>query len=189
MPSLSTEATCLPTTTWRYVAGEFGKPKLAAGLLKWDLHFNISHTRGLVACAIAGQEVGVDVERSNRILDLRIVRHSFAPEEIRILNSAPPKQQRKIFFRSWTLKEAFIKATGEGLRRPLDSFSFSLAPVRIAFHHERNRRPDHGDQAEWRFWEWRPTKECNVALAARLTPMGIIHIDAGPARSADIGPL
>jgi 4'-phosphopantetheinyl transferase len=47
---------------------------------------------------------------------------------------APPGEQANIFFRLWPLKGAFIKATGEGLSRPLDSFFFSFAPVRIALH-------------------------------------------------------
>jgi 4'-phosphopantetheinyl transferase len=115
------EATGLPARTWHYVTGEFGKPALAAEFSKWNLHFNISHTRGLAACAIAHQEVGVDVERSDRAVDLAIARHYFAPEEVRVLNSASPGREGKVFFRFWSLKEAFIKATGEGLNRPLDS--------------------------------------------------------------------
>ena len=112
--SMLSEVTGLSTKTWHYVAGEFGKPALATELSKWKLHFNISHTRGLAVCAIASQEIGVDVERSDRTIDLGIARHYFAPEEVRILNSAPPGQESKIFFRFWSLKEAFIKATGEG---------------------------------------------------------------------------
>ena len=59
------EATGLSTRTWRYVAGEFGKPALAAEFSKWNLYFNISHTRTLAACAIASQEVGGP--RSDRV--------------------------------------------------------------------------------------------------------------------------
>ena len=114
------EATGLSTRTWRYVAGEFGKPALAAEFSKWNLYFNISHTRGLAACAIASQEVGVDVERFHQSIDLGTARHYFAPEEVRMLSSAAPGEQANIFFRLWPLKEAFIKATGEGLSRPLD---------------------------------------------------------------------
>jgi 4'-phosphopantetheinyl transferase len=183
------DATGLSTTTWHYVTGEFGKPGLAGELSKWTLQFNISHTRGLAACAIASQEIGVDVERSDQTIDLGIARHHFAPEEVRILNSAPRGQARKIFFRFWSLKEAFIKATGEGLRRPLDSFSFSFEPLRIAFHPERNDRPSRDDPAEWRFWELRPTTNCVAALAVRSTQIDCIRLDAGPARAADIGPV
>jgi 4'-phosphopantetheinyl transferase len=183
------EATGLPTNTWRYVAGEFGKPALAGEFSKWNLHFNISHTHGLAACAIASHDIGVDIERSDRTIDHGIARHSLAPEEIRILNSASPGQESKIFFRFWSLKEAFIKATCEGLRRPLDTFSFSFEPVRIAFHPERNDRPGRDDPAEWRFWELHPTNNCVAALAARSTHVSCIRLDAGPARAADIRPL
>ena len=102
-----------------------------------------------------------------------------------------PGEQANIFFRFWPLKEAFIKATGEGLSRPLDSFSFSFEPVRIAFHPERNNRPGRDDPAEWRFWEWYLANDCVAALAvrSRSTDMSAIRLDAGPARATDIGPL
>jgi 4'-phosphopantetheinyl transferase len=183
------EATGLSTRTWRYVAGEFGKPALDAEFSEWNLHFNISHTRGMVACAIARQEIGVDVERSDRTIDLEIARRYFAPEEIRILNSASPHRQVNTFFRFWVLKEAFIKATGEGLNRPLDSFSFALEPVGIVFHPERNDRPGRDNPAEWRFWEWQPANNCVAALAVWSAQANSIRLDAGPARAAEIGPL
>jgi 4'-phosphopantetheinyl transferase len=183
------EATGLPPRTWRYVAGEFGKPALAAEFLKWNLHFNISHTRGLAACAIARQEIGIDVERADRTIDLGIAQHYFAPEEVRILNSVSPGQEGKVFFRFWSLKEAFIKATGEGLSRSLDSFSFSFEPVRIAFHPERNNRPGRDSSADWRFWEWQPASDCVAALAVQATHGSSIRLDAGSARAAVIGPL
>ena len=180
------EVTGISTRAWRFVTGEFGKPALAADFREWNLHFNISHTRGLVACAIARHEVGVDVERSDRTIDLDIARRYFAPEEVRILHSLPKPQQIDTFFRFWSLKEAFIKATGEGLSRPLDSFSFAFEPARVAFHAERNNRPGCDDPAEWRFWEWHPANDCVAALAIRSTHASSIWVDAGPARAADI---
>src|SRR5262249_29606741 len=153
------------------------------------LEFNISHTRGLVACVIARHEVGVDVEQSDRMIDLGIARHYFAPEEVRILSSAPRSQQAEIFFRFWSLKEAFIRATGEGLSRPLNSFSCCFEPVRIAFHPERNNRSARDDPTEWQFWEFLPTKGCVAALAVRTTCLGGIQLDEGPARATDIGPI
>jgi 4'-phosphopantetheinyl transferase len=183
------EATGMPTSSWRYFTGAFGKPAVAAELSESRLQFNISHTRGLVACAIARHEVGVDVERSDRTIDLGIARHYFAPEEVRLLSSAPRSQHAEIFFRFWSLKEAFIKATGEGLSRPLDSFSFCFEPVRIAFHPERNDRSACDDPAEWQFWQFLPTKGCVAALAVRTTCFNGIQLDAGPARAAGIGPL
>lgn len=183
------EATGLSTDVWRYTAGEFGKPALAADLSKWNLHYNISHSHGLAACAIAAHDVGIDVERSDPTIDLSIARDYFAPEEIRILNSTAPSQQHKVFFRFWTLKEAFIKATGEGLSRPLNSFSFSREPLGIAFHPERNERRSDDNPAEWRFWELHPTNNCAAALAVRSASSGYIELDARPAAAADVRPL
>jgi 4'-phosphopantetheinyl transferase len=185
--SMLSEATGISTNLWRFVTGEFGKPALAADFRECNLHFNISHTRGLVACAIARQEVGLDVERSNPTIDLDIARRYFAPEEVRLLSSFPPEQQGKVFFRFWSLKEAFIKATGEGLSRPLNSFAFSFEPVRIAFHPERDNRPGRDDPADWRFWEWHPANDCVAALAVRSANASSIRVDAGLARAPDIG--
>ncbi len=81
------EATGLSTDVWRYTVGQFGKPALAADLSKWNLHHNISHTRGLATCAIATHDIGIDVERSDQTIDPGIARDYFAPEEINwILN-------------------------------------------------------------------------------------------------------
>jgi 4'-phosphopantetheinyl transferase len=68
--SMLSEATGIPTQLWRFVIEEFGKPELAVQFRECNLHFNISHTRGLVACAIAHQQVGVDVERSDRPISI-----------------------------------------------------------------------------------------------------------------------
>jgi 4'-phosphopantetheinyl transferase len=183
------EATGLSTDVWRYTVGEFGKPALAAHLSKWNLHFNISHTRGLAACAIATYDIGIDVERSDQAIDPGIARDYFSPEEIQILNSAAPSQKHRLFLRFWSLKEAFIKATGEGLSRPLDSFSFSFEPLGIAFHPERNARRSSDDPAEWQFWELHPANDCAAALAMRSDCSGYIQLDARPATAAEVRPL
>jgi 4'-phosphopantetheinyl transferase len=79
-----------------------------------------------------------------------------------MLRSKAQDAQRTTFFRLWTLKEAFIKATGEGLSRPLDSFSFALDPVSITFD-----PADADDPTRWQFVEQRPTPRHLLALAVR----------------------
>jgi 4'-phosphopantetheinyl transferase len=179
------ESTGLPTATWRYVAGEFGKPALAADCSGSGLHFNIAHTRGLVACAIAHDEVGVDVEASDRMTDCDIADRFFSPEEARLVRSSPPETRAHLFFRFWTLKEAFIKATGEGLTRPLDSFSFAFDPVRIQFHPERQDILRHDDPAAWRFAEIRAARDRPLAVAFRRKCSGP-WLDAREARPEEI---
>src|ERR1700730_18628463 len=70
--AMLSDATGLPTATWRYVQKEFGKHALAANCASSGLRFNISHTRGCVTCAVARDEVGVDVEASDRLTDFDI---------------------------------------------------------------------------------------------------------------------
>ena len=96
------------------------------------LQFNLSHTRGFVACAISiANAVGIDVEAVSRNPDIEVADRFFSPREVAILRAMPPERQPETFLRFWTLKEALIKATGEGLSRALDSFSFASFEQRI----------------------------------------------------------
>ena len=102
-----------------------------------DLRFNISHTDGLIACAVTiGREVGVDVEHIERRLT-----HDVPAASSRRTKSPTCARCRRtssdaVFFDYWTLKEAYIKARGFGLALPLGDFAFKLqppAPPAIAF--------------------------------------------------------
>jgi 4'-phosphopantetheinyl transferase len=154
----------LPPTDWRFIAERHGKPAIDPVLGRPDLHFNLSHSRGLVACAVTtGAMIGIDVETlSRKHVGLDIADRFFTPSEVAILHGAALDQQLEAFFRFWTLKEALIKATGEGLHRPLDSFSFSLDPTLVRFH-----PTDSDEAAKWTFVEHRPTPGHMLALAIR----------------------
>jgi 4'-phosphopantetheinyl transferase len=154
----------LPPADWRFVVEKQGKPVIDPALDRPGLRFNLSHTRGFVACAVSsGITVGIDVEALSRaVTHPDIAERFFSPSEVSILRGMNGDQQPTTFLRFWTLKEAFIKATGEGLNRPLDSFSFSLDPVSIRFHPE-----DADDASCWKFFELRPTPGHLLALAVR----------------------
>jgi 4'-phosphopantetheinyl transferase len=181
-------ATGLPTSTWRYARRPFGKPELAASCACSGLRFNLSHTRGFVACAIAYDDVGLDVEASDRKMDFAIANRYFAPEEARLVAAAPPAQKAFLFFRFWTLKEAFIKATGEGLRRPLDSFSLSFDPLRIAFHPEREEAPRNGDPDAWQFFTCHASENRPIALAVNRPPQRPARLDMRAIQADDVAP-
>ena len=103
--------------------GPRGKPELAGDHRSAPVHFNLSHAAGLALVAV-GREggIGVDIERVDRSVDHRsIAERFFSPTEIEALPTAEPELARA-FFTCWTRKEAFIKALGEGLAVPLDSF-------------------------------------------------------------------
>jgi 4'-phosphopantetheinyl transferase len=149
---------------WRFTIDMHGKPGIDPALGRPDLRFNLSHTRGLVACAIGfGDMIGIDVEALSRgPTDLDVAERFFSPSEVAILRGTPQARQPCTFMRFWTLKEALIKATGEGLSRALDSFSFSLDPVSIAFDPE-----DAAEAMKWKFIEAQPTPRHLLALAVR----------------------
>lgn len=177
--SMLSDATGRATRTWRFVTSAYGKPALAPSLCNSDLQFNISHTRGWVACAIARVAVGVDVEVVDRDAATE-VRGVFSPHEVGLLDGQVGEQMATTFTRLWTLKEAFIKATGEGLRRPLDSFSFELDPLRITFHPDRYPVAD----SRWCFLETSSIPGRCLALAVQhLAP----EIEARLATPEEIG--
>ncbi|NKE45460.1 4'-phosphopantetheinyl transferase superfamily protein [Roseomonas frigidaquae] len=155
------EAAGLPAPALRFLRGPQGKPELdPTHGLPW-LRFNLSHTRSLVACALAAEDdIGLDVEDlSRREAGPGLAERYFAPAEAALLEATPPADRHATFLRIWTLKEAYVKATGQGISAGLDSFAFTLDPPRLSF------AP--GGTARWRFLQWQPTPGHILAVALR----------------------
>ena len=104
--------------------GKRGKPCLAGA----EMHFNLAHSDDLAVYAFAAdREMGIDVEALRRIPDImQIGRRFFAPAEFEVLQSMPSTERVRSFYRAWTRKEAYVKASGDGLHTPLDSFCVTL---------------------------------------------------------------
>lgn len=154
---------------WTFVANVHGRPELLDrpdGAP--DLRFSISHTEGLIACAVTiGREVGVDVEHVGRRLTQDVPARFFAPQEVADLEAVPAPDRARVFFDYWTLKEAYIKARGFGLALPLADFAFRLAPPEpptISFEPSL-----HDDPATWQFVQDWPTPQHRLGLAVRRT--------------------
>lgn len=105
------------------------KPLLSGAFSESDIHFNISHSGEVTLLAFArGLKVGVDVEFARRESDLEaIARRFFSAQEQQQLSALPTEERLDAFFRCWTRKEAYIKATGDGLSLPLHQFDVSIA--------------------------------------------------------------
>lgn len=89
--------------------GEHGKPFIQGHP---DIHFNFSHCRVAVLCAVSDHPVGVDVESLREYHD-SLVRYTMNEEEVQQIEQAPdPKIE---FIRLWTMKEAVLKLSGEGI--------------------------------------------------------------------------
>jgi 4'-phosphopantetheinyl transferase len=175
------DAGALPAAAWRFAKERHGKPCIDPALGHPGLTFNLSHTKGLVACAVATDaDIGIDVELiAPRRAGLDIAGRYFSAAESALLGATAPQHQTQTFFRLWTLKEALIKATGEGLQRPLDSFSFALDPIAIAFHPD-----DPSEAGRWLFREDRPTAHHAHALAIRQPSPRPIQISTRHVRVA-----
>jgi 4'-phosphopantetheinyl transferase len=115
-----------PARSLRFESSTHGKPHLVDAPI--DARFNLSHSgeRALIAIALR-REVGVDIETTHWAETLELASRFFAPRETATLRALPSNQRQAAFLRCWTRKEAFIKATGDGLSFPLDRFEVSLA--------------------------------------------------------------
>ncbi|WP_089093987.1 4'-phosphopantetheinyl transferase HetI [Nodularia sp. NIES-3585] len=112
---------------------ERGKPVLADTLAKSGLWFNLSHSQGLGLCAVNyHNRIGVDLEYMRPMSDLEaLAKRFFLPSEYEVVRSLSPQQQQEAFFRYWTCKEAYLKATGEGLAQ-LEQIEILLNPTEPA---------------------------------------------------------
>jgi len=107
-----------------------GKPYLSRPESGGDLCFNLSHSGRMMAIGLTrGREIGVDVESIERLDDWQLpTGRIFSPRDICELKSLPEAQQREAFFNGWTRKEAYLKATGEGLTDALPAIEVTLTP-------------------------------------------------------------
>jgi len=113
-----------------------GKPLLYGRAAVPTFHFNLSHSNGLAL--IAGTRhaaLGVDVERVRSVPEAdQIAAKFFSPRESAMLNAIPAEQKMEAFFHCWTRKEAYLKATGEGIADALPRIEVSLSlsqPARL----------------------------------------------------------
>jgi 4'-phosphopantetheinyl transferase len=104
-----------------------GKPTLANS--NSSVCFNLSHSEGLALYAIAcGREIGIDLEFIRPLSDTeQLAKRFFSPREYAVIESLPPEQKQQAFFHLWTCKEAYLKATGEGIAG-LRQVEVSLTP-------------------------------------------------------------
>jgi len=93
--------------------GEHGKPRIVGHP---EVHFNLSHCREAVFCAVSHQPVGVDVE-SVREYKESLIDYTMNVDEQALIRRA--ERPEVAFTRLWTQKEALLKLTGEGISRDL----------------------------------------------------------------------
>lgn len=96
-----------------------GKPYF---LSNREIFFNISHSSNYVACVIGDRPVGIDIEKARKGRQ-NLAKRFFDISEAEWIKECDSDQR---FFRIWTLKEAYGKATGQGVLDILDKIVYRL---------------------------------------------------------------
>ena len=148
----------------RFAYGTHGKPYLE--FPQTDLRFNVSHSGGVALMAFArARDLGVDVERTRRDVGWeRVAKRFFADPELNELMALPADQRRSGFFRCWTSKEAYMKATGRGITLGLGNFVVRVDPA----HPAELLSTAEGGAGDW----WLTQVEPGMGLAGALCVAG-----------------
>ncbi len=109
-----------------------GKPALAN--TNETLNFNLSHSKGLALYVVSREfNLGIDLEYMRPMSDIeQLAKRFFSPREYNAIASLPNNEKQVAFFQAWTCKEAYLKATGDGLAGGLAEVEVSLIPGEAA---------------------------------------------------------
>jgi len=144
--------------------GRSGKPFLVNAE---DLRFNISHSKDLALYGFTyNREIGVDIEYMRTIDDFeQIAERFFSAKENEVFRTLPYHKRMEGFYNCWTRKEAYIKATGDGLSYSLDRFDVTLAPGEEAKLLSIDGNAELA--AEWRLETLRPAADYIAAVLVK----------------------
>jgi 4'-phosphopantetheinyl transferase len=168
----------LPPDRWQFESEAAGKPFLPG---QSELQFNIAHTRGLVACALSlVGPVGIDVEAIEDGRDIESISEShFSQTEVIELKACKGQHRQTRFIELWTLKEAYLKALGAGLGRPLDEIEFRF----VGESDLRAIAQDNSAYGGWRFSLFAPLDDYRLAVAVRANTSIAFHARQWPDQS------
>ncbi len=160
---------------WRFSETAAGQPFVAGPEPAAAPRFSLSHTRGLIACALSDRDVGLDVEDTSRSVGyLAIAERYFAPSELADLRALEGSKRRRRFFDYWTLKEALVKALGSGIATGLSRYSFDLASQGIRATFDPSVA---GDPGGWQFLLHDIGSEHLLAAAVRSAGGEPLHVE------------
>jgi 4'-phosphopantetheinyl transferase len=113
-----------------FAYGPQGKPELAGSLAANGLRFNLAHSEDLAIVAVTRLgAIGVDLERIAPLEEVdELVARFFSIRENTRFQQLAAEQKAPAFFNLWTRKEAWLKATGEGIAHSLNLVEVSFLP-------------------------------------------------------------
>ena len=141
-----------------------------------SIQFSVSHSGELAMIAIAvGRRVGVDVEQHDaKVRFLKLASRFFSLREATQLASLPECDQLAGFYRGWTSKEAYLKATGFGLSFPLSKFTVALNPREPASLLEVADLPD--ESSRWRMHSLGVAPGFSAALLVEASSQELVSV-------------
>jgi 4'-phosphopantetheinyl transferase len=153
-----------PPRQLEFVYGLHGKPALA-GHFAEALHYNLAHSEDLLLVAVTRiGAIGVDVEQIRAVSEADdLVERFFSPRENGLFKILSANEKNIAFFNLWTRKEAWLKATGEGIAHSLNRVEVTFLPGESA---ELLALPQHSDSnSNWVLRELIPAAGFIGALA------------------------
>jgi len=143
--------------------------------------FNYSHSGDFIVYAFCRWadtpvDIGVDVEHCLRRNALqKIAKRYFTVAEVAALDALPELEKADYFFQLWTLKEAYLKARGEGIYLGLGNIDFSLAALNSQRIEVRFSDTVFDDPSRWQFMSLlpKPAYRVSVALSNAPTPLSL----------------
>ena len=121
----------LDPTQINFTHSDRGKPYLTDDCNPLNLQFNLSHSENMAILGISrDRRIGVDVETVRPMENsLQLAKRFFCASEYALLTQTIPEERDTHFFQLWTAKEAYLKATGEGISGGLDQIEIVLNPL------------------------------------------------------------
>ena len=175
-----------PPDALLFAAGPYGKPTLAFPQTTPSLAFNVSHTKRLIALAVALRPVGIDIE--DRIPDEldSVADLVMSAEERRAFVRIPDAEGRRAaFLRLWTRKEAALKALGTGLIREPRSVTVGFGPA----SDDQDTQLDLGSaNAVWTLRSFLVGSSIVGAIALAGRMLTIVHCDRTDAPQSPLRP-
>jgi 4'-phosphopantetheinyl transferase len=159
----------------QFTYGPFGKPTLTEDLDHARIHFNLAHSENLALLAITrAAAIGADIENIRPLPDMdSLVERFFSARESALFQEMPANRRRIAFFNLWTRKEAFLKATGEGIGQRLNKIEVSFEPGKPAKVH---RIDDDVQEAEkWQLHDLPIVEGFAAAIALKSSIPGTIR--------------
>ena len=116
-----------------------------------NIHFNMSHAGRMVACAISDEEIGIDIEKIDPLIDMKIAQTFFYNSEYDNIKKSDNRVDQ--FFKYWVLKESYMKYTGLGFLLDLDKFEIVIEDGETKVKNQNHELKENEDDVKFSYFD------------------------------------